>query len=570
MLSRRRCDQCRRHSDSPAAGHPAPDDGPPAGRCSLAWRAGRDPVGVRGLDLPAFGYGLATLAGTFDITSDRTTFRSPPPDAPGEVRLVERDEAARLLPPVYDAVRVATPGFLARSEHWWAKEVLADPAFARRGHDRKFFAVHERAGQPVAYVIYRVKLEWGDVGSQSQLTIQELMAVDADARREMWRFVFGVDLIAHIRNRFGPPDEPLLLTIAEPRRLDLRLRDGLWLRIVDVAAALEQRGYATDGSVVLEVRDEFMPDAGGRFKLESAAGSARVTPTDEPVDVAARRGRPGDDLPRRVHLRPACSRGTHARACARRPCSSRCPVHDFGHALVAADLLIDAPPSAPVLDRRRRNDPVHRVRDRRNLHPESQCGAAFAAADQLCLAPRGHRDPKSAPHPTPTPTPSATARPVRSPTERPTERPTPRPTRRPRPTPLGGAVVVTFRVIGEEFRILLTDPVDIEIAQRLLEGEAGAEHSQRAHRARRNGRQRGLELVDRSRVARVRRRDDRGLRRPSVPRRGWDPDQRSLLPVERGGHRDRAGRARRPLREQRNARRSRPVRGSSSLANQLR
>ena len=73
--------------------------------------------------------------------------------------------------------------------------------------------------------------------------------------------------------------------IAEPRRLDLRLRDGLWLRIVDVAAALEQRGYAADGSVVLDVRDEFMPDAGGRFRLEAAAGSARVTPTDEAADV---------------------------------------------------------------------------------------------------------------------------------------------------------------------------------------------------------------------------------------------------------------------------------------------
>ncbi|HYI21466.1 MAG TPA: GNAT family N-acetyltransferase [Candidatus Limnocylindrales bacterium] len=232
-----------------------------------------------------FGYGLATLAGTFDITSNRTTFRTAIPDKPGEVRLVERDEAARLLPPIYDVVRTVTPGFLSRSPDWWAKEVLVDPGFARRGHDRKFFAVHERAGKPVAYVIYRAKLEWGDVGSQSQLTIQELIAVDAAAQREMWRFVFGVDLIAHIRNRFGPPDEPLLLMIAEPRRLDLRLRDGLWLRIVDVAAALEQRGYAADGSLVLDVRDEFLPDAGGRFRLDVASGSARVTATDEPADV---------------------------------------------------------------------------------------------------------------------------------------------------------------------------------------------------------------------------------------------------------------------------------------------
>jgi hypothetical protein len=32
-------------------------------------------------------------------------------------------------------------------------------------------------------------------------------------------------------------------------------------------------------------------------------------------------------------------------------------------------------------------------------------------------------------------------------------------------------VVVTFRVVDEEYRILLTDPADIEIARRLLAGE---------------------------------------------------------------------------------------------------
>jgi len=32
-------------------------------------------------------------------------------------------------------------------------------------------------------------------------------------------------------------------------------------------------------------------------------------------------------------------------------------------------------------------------------------------------------------------------------------------------------VVVTFRVVGQEYRIELTDPVDIEIARKLLRGE---------------------------------------------------------------------------------------------------
>jgi predicted acetyltransferase len=60
------------------------------------------------------------------------------------------------------------------------------------------------------------------------------------------------------------------------------LRDGLWLRLVDVVAALEGRSYDVDGAVVFEVRDDFCPWNEGRWKL--ADGTA--TRTDETVDVA--------------------------------------------------------------------------------------------------------------------------------------------------------------------------------------------------------------------------------------------------------------------------------------------
>lgn len=56
--------------------------------------------------------------------------------------------------------------------------------------------------------------------------------------------------------------------------------------------------------------------------------------------------------------------------------------------------------------------------------------------------------------------------------------PSPTPPATPAPTPVAspsappsGAVVVTFRVVDEEYRILLTDPADIDNARRLLAGE---------------------------------------------------------------------------------------------------
>jgi hypothetical protein len=68
-----------------------------------------------------------------------------------------------------------------------------------------------------------------------------------------------------------------------------------------------------------------------------------------------------------------------------------------------------------------------------------------------------------APTPRPTQTPQPTSPPITPP-------PTAPPIATPAPSP-SGSVIVTFDVVGESYRILLTDPDDVAIAQRLLDGE---------------------------------------------------------------------------------------------------
>jgi predicted acetyltransferase len=72
----------------------------------------------------------------------------------------------------------------------------------------------------------------------------------------------------------------------EPRRVNLAARDGLWLRIVDVAEALARRGYAADDSVVLDIHDDFMPAAGGRFRLTTSGGRGMAERTSDAADIA--------------------------------------------------------------------------------------------------------------------------------------------------------------------------------------------------------------------------------------------------------------------------------------------
>jgi predicted acetyltransferase len=64
--------------------------------------------------------------------------------------------------------------------------------------------------------------------------------------------------------------------------MQLRVGDGLWVRLVDVGAALSARAYADAGPVVLEVEDPFLPENAGRWRIAGGAADR----TDEAPDLA--------------------------------------------------------------------------------------------------------------------------------------------------------------------------------------------------------------------------------------------------------------------------------------------
>ena len=51
----------------------------------------------------------------------------------GGCRMVTKEEALRLAPPVYDRVRRERPGMMERSPAWWKHTVLRDAFYDRRG-----------------------------------------------------------------------------------------------------------------------------------------------------------------------------------------------------------------------------------------------------------------------------------------------------------------------------------------------------------------------------------------------------------------------------------------------------
>lgn len=230
-----------------------------------------------------FGYGLAAANGSIDLARDRAQFRRPV-EPRGSIELRDAESARDDLVRIYDDVRARTPGFFARSDQWW-DVVLRDPEFRRRGATKRSHALHLREGMAVGYAMYRVKSDWAATGPANALIVNELMALDASAYEQLWRYLFGVDLMSSVTARLGPADHPLLLMVAEPRRLQLRIGDGLWVRIVDVPAALSARSYAADSSLIVDVLDEFMPDSGGRWRVMTRGGEAHVERTSDEPDL---------------------------------------------------------------------------------------------------------------------------------------------------------------------------------------------------------------------------------------------------------------------------------------------
>jgi predicted acetyltransferase len=225
-----------------------------------------------------YGYGLAAWGVEGAVPHEYAGFVKRI-DPVGTVRLVEMDEALELFPPLHEELRRQRPGAFARSRRWWEMRVLRDPPERRQGAGPKRFVVHETDGRATGYAIYRHKFAYESGVPASELIVLEAFGVTRAADHDVWRYLLDVDWAAKVKVWMLPLDHPLVLMLGAPRRPAFRIGDTLWVRLVDVGAALSARAYRDGPPVVFEVRDTFCAWNEGRWKL--ADGSAERT-DDEP------------------------------------------------------------------------------------------------------------------------------------------------------------------------------------------------------------------------------------------------------------------------------------------------
>lgn len=224
-----------------------------------------------------FGFGLASDQGRIDIERDKTRFLGDPAPT-GATRLVDVHEAREVFPAIYDEVMPSRPGMLSRTQAWWRDHTLPDPKGSKKDRDPRYHCVFSDKGRDRGYAVYRITdAGWRDDGTRAAtVKVQEMMALDPVAYREVWRYLFGIDLVGRIKAWFLPADLPLALMLEEPRRLRFAKSESLWLRMVDVPDALEARTYDADDTIPFAVADELCPWNDGEWTLDVTGGRGKV------------------------------------------------------------------------------------------------------------------------------------------------------------------------------------------------------------------------------------------------------------------------------------------------------
>ena len=217
-----------------------------------------------------FGYGLASMG--LHVEAKRASVRIRPElPSEGSFRLIDHDETLRAVPRLYERIRKRTPGFLARSTDWWEARRIGDRPETRRGAGPLVRALYERDGAPAGYVLYRIAQDGATFAEWTKtVRVVEVVGIDEAARRDIWRFLLEIDWTDTLRAEQLAIDDALPLLVDRVNELGLRVYDGLWVRPVDVPAALAARETAADGRVSIDVTaDPQFPDNVGTWTLEA-------------------------------------------------------------------------------------------------------------------------------------------------------------------------------------------------------------------------------------------------------------------------------------------------------------
>jgi predicted acetyltransferase len=236
-----------------------------------------------------FGYGISSVE--LELELERGAVFTAPllEEAASRVTtrfvMADSDEAAKLVHELHLRCAERTLGSVTRPERM-ARPLFVDVPQTRQGREPLQVLLASVDGQPTGYSVFSREQKWKDSNAKGTVDVRELAAIDPATLLALARRLVDFDLTTSITVNSRAADDPLVWWAGGPRALGVKPYDSLWLRLIDVDAALTSRGYSSACDTVLDVVDPTCPWNQRVWRLSvDEDGAATCQPTTEDADV---------------------------------------------------------------------------------------------------------------------------------------------------------------------------------------------------------------------------------------------------------------------------------------------
>ena len=234
-----------------------------------------------------FGYGLASTE--LHVTLGRgTTLTAPHLEDPAAE--VTTQLATASDPNVSKRMREchlahADLGSVVGDAGYYARICNLPPEQLRDQEPRRVLFAR-RDGTDVGFAMFRRSHKWDKARPAGDLDVWAVVG-DAAAQLALLRRLVDFDLMGTVKVRTVGVDDPLLHWVGGPRATsDVETYDGLWVRLVDLPEALQDRTWRAPCDVVVEVEDATAPWNQGTWRIRASEdGQATVERTTAEADL---------------------------------------------------------------------------------------------------------------------------------------------------------------------------------------------------------------------------------------------------------------------------------------------
>jgi predicted acetyltransferase len=229
-----------------------------------------------------FGYGCASICHDIEIEVDHAAWNRLAPE-PAPARMLSREDAFELAPPLYDRLRAVVPGFFERSPEWWEDRPLRDSEAYREGGTALRYVAADGKDGIDGFATFRTKPSW-DLHGAGRVMVRDLFAATPEAWSSVWSLVVNQDLIDTVHAEARPTWDPIFDLLGGTRRAKATRIDAIWVRVMDIPVALTARSYSAPVDVVLGVSDPF-GDLSGSYRLHADTDGAECATTSNDPTV---------------------------------------------------------------------------------------------------------------------------------------------------------------------------------------------------------------------------------------------------------------------------------------------